>query len=219
MRGQFLVVDGCEGSGKSSNISAVKEFLESKGVKVHLTREPGGTPMAEEIREVVLKRRETEEVDPTTELLLMMAARNQHVEQLIKPLLKEGVWVLSDRFHSSSVAYQHAHGVDWDRIEALRQFALGDFKPDLTLLLDVPPEVSLARIDAGRGGATDRFEDEGVALYARVRDNYSRLAKEDPKHYRVIDANQSLEAVAGDITQAVGRHLDKVLSKQNQYEP
>jgi dTMP kinase len=199
--GRFISVEGGEGAGKSTNIAYARDLLLDAGISVVVTREPGGTPFAEEIRALLLKPR-TEPVADVTELLLMFAARVQHCEQLIKPALARGDWVLCDRFSDATLAYQGAgRGIDIERILALKSILLQGFEPDLTLLLDVPVASGLARI-ADRG-AKDRFETENEGFFTRVRNFYLQLAREQPGRFRVVDASQPIAVVQSAIRSAL----------------
>lgn len=197
MFGKFITIEGGEGVGKSTNIAFIQSQLESKGIQCLVTREPGGTPLAEEIREVLIKNRD-EIVVSETELLLMFAARAQHLHQKIMPALSEGKWVISDRFTDATYAYQSGgRGVLASKVGLLENFVQGDLRPDLTLLLDAPPEVGMARA-RGRG-QLDRFEEEKSAFFDRVRHNYLSRAMAEPKRFKVVDATQILSAVQRDI--------------------
>ncbi|HQY69287.1 MAG: dTMP kinase [Gammaproteobacteria bacterium] len=200
-RGRFISVEGGEGAGKSTNIEGVRARLHAAGLRVVVTREPGGTPLAEEIRQLLLAPRE-EGVCEDTELLLVFAARMQHVERVIKPALARGDWVISDRFTDATIAYQGAgRRMGVERIQALRRLLLGDFAPDLTLLLDVPVDSGMQRL-AGRG-APDRFEMEGREFFDRVRAAYLQLAAAEPARFRVIDAAGPLPDVQAAVAQAL----------------
>ncbi|MEO8309184.1 MAG: dTMP kinase [Pseudomonadota bacterium] len=199
-RGRFITFEGIEGAGKSSLMRTVAAALAAQegalptGRAIITTREPGGTSLAEDIRALVLGRRETG-MPPATELLLMFAARSAHVAQLIEPALARGDWVLCDRFTDASRAYQGGgRGVDTHSIEALARMAHPGLTPDLTLLLDLPPEVGLQRVRV-RGDAGDRFEDEALGFFARVRARYLELARHDPQRIRLLDATQSPDAL------------------------
>ena len=191
--GKFITVEGIEGVGKSSNIRCIAEYLENKGYHVVVTREPGGTPLAEEVRKILLK----EYPEPTlglTELLLLYAGRLQHVEQIIKPALQAGKWVVCDRFFDATFAYQGAgRGILMEKIQSLHQWALGDFVPDYTVVLDAPVDVAMARIQPHR--TLDRFEKEQVEFFERIREEYLNRAQSFPKRYYVINAAESLEEV------------------------
>lgn len=192
-RGLFITVEGGEGVGKSTNISFMQSILAEQGIEVVITREPGGTPLAEEIREVLLKNRE-EKVVSETELLLMFAARAQHLYQKIIPALEKGQWVISDRFTDATYAYQSGgRGVPAEKVALLENFVQGDIRPDITFLFDAPIEVGMAR--AQKRGALDRFEEEKNSFFKRVRDNYLQRAALEPKRFQIIDASQPLEAV------------------------
>ncbi|MCG3170326.1 MAG: Thymidylate kinase [Pseudomonadales bacterium] len=200
-RGRFITVEGGEGAGKSTNIACIAERLRAAGLRVRLTREPGGTPLAEEIRALLLATRD-EEVCGEAEVLLMFAARMQHVERVIRPALERGEWVLCDRFADASIAYQGAgRGLGMARVQALRDLLLGDFGPDLTLLLDLPVALGMRRVD-GRG-APDRFEREQAAFFERVRAGYHTLAAAEPQRFRVIDASRELPQVRAAVLAAI----------------
>ncbi len=188
-RGRFITLEGIEGAGKSSLQRALAETLTARGHVVCATREPGGTPLAEEIRGLALARREGG-MPPSTELLLMFAARAAHVAGRIEPALARGEWVLCDRFTDATRAYQGAgRGIDGASIEQLAQIAHPGLAPDLTLLLDLPPEEGLLRARQRNGGG-DRFEDEQVAFFTRVRAGYLALAVREPGRVRILDARE-----------------------------
>ncbi len=190
--GKFITFEGGEGAGKSTNILAAQEYLESQGVKAQLTREPGGTPLAEEIRSLLISKRE-ESVNELTELLLVFSARAQHLNNLIKPALAQGIWVLCDRFTDATYAYQGAgRGLSLEAIRTLEVLVQDNIRPDLTLLLDLDIEVGATR--ARNRGALDRFESLDAEFFSRVRDMYLQRAKSE-SYYKVVDANQSLENV------------------------
>ena len=205
MTGKFITVEGIEGVGKTTNIGYVQQALQSAGHAVVLTREPGGTPLGEAIRGLLLDPHHTG-MDPVCELQLMFAARAEHLARVIRPALAEDQWVLCDRFTDATYAYQGGgRGIDTTIIARLEQLVQGDFRPDLTLLLDVPVEVGLARA-SGRSDP-DRFEQEQVDFFERVRQVYLDMAAANPDRYRVIDAAQSLENVRQQLT-AVLADLD-----------
>jgi dTMP kinase len=209
-KGRFITVEGTEGVGKSTNMAFVKEWLEAKGHNVIHTREPGGTPFAEEIRELLLSKRE-ESVDSHTELLLMFAARCQHVYTKIQPALDSGTWVLCDRFTDASFAYQGAgRGLGFDKLKQLEQWALQGFKPDLTLMLDLPIELGLER--AQKRGPTDRFEEEKVEFFNKVRQGYLDIAAAEPERMKVIDARGTVDDVQAQIQKALDAFYQKVTS-------
>lgn len=193
MSGRFITVEGIEGVGKSTNLAFVQARLEALGQTVVLTREPGGTALGEAIRGLLLDHR-NDTMGDDTELLLMFAARAQHLAEVIRPAMALGHWVLCDRFTDATYAYQGGgRGVARARIAALEEWVQDGLRPDLTLLLDVPVEVGLAR--AGKRGALDRFERERADFFERVRAAYLALADNEPARFRVIDAGQPLEAV------------------------
>lgn len=200
MKGRFITIEGVEGVGKSTNISYIERFLEARDIKFVSTREPGGTALAERIRDVLLDKAESS-MDPMTELLLMFAARKQHTEELIKPALERGEWVICDRYTDSSYAYQGGgRGLDSKIISKVEKLTLGSFKPDLTIVLDLPVKKGLAR--AGNRGELDRFELESEKFFKRVRATFLARAKTH-KRYHVINASRSLSAVQGKIGAAL----------------
>ena len=192
-RGLFITLEGGEGAGKSTAIDYLQRRLGDAGVPVQATREPGGTPLGEDVRRVLLSVRDTP-VDPLAELLLIFAARSQHIQAVIQPALARGTWVLCDRFTDASYAYQ-AGGrqlpMQW--VQQLENLVQAGLRPDCTLLLDAPVETGLARA-RGRG-ELDRFEREELGFLQRVRETYLRLARESSGRYRVLNAEQSLEDV------------------------
>lgn len=193
MKGMFITVEGIEGVGKSTNMEFIHRQLQAAGRDVLVTREPGGTPLAEAIRALLLDPHYTG-MDTLCELQLVFAARAEHLAKVIRPALDAGQWVLCDRFTDATYAYQGGgRGVDTAIIARLEDLVQGGFRPDLTLLLDVPVATGLAR--ASQRGALDRFEQEQAAFFERVRQSYLELARHHPGRYRVIDASQPLEAV------------------------
>jgi dTMP kinase len=191
--GLFITLEGPEGAGKSTNREYLAERLRAEGIEVLLTREPGGTPLAERIREVLLTPGD-EVMNADTELLLVFAARAQHLAEVIRPALAKGVVVLCDRFTDSTYAYQGGgRGLSLERITTLETFVQGDLRPDLTLVFDLPVEVGLARASAR--GRLDRFELEGRVFFDAVRSAYLKRAEADPKRYRLVDAAQPLAQV------------------------
>jgi dTMP kinase len=192
-RGRFITVEGIEGVGKSTNLEFVRRWLTGKGKSLVVTREPGGTPLGEQIRGLLLDHRQRAMADDT-ELLLMFAARAQHLHEVIEPELAQGNWVLCDRFTDATYAYQGGgRGIDMARIAALEDWVQGARRPDLTLLLDVPVEIGLARVH--QRGERDRFEREQQTFFERVRQTYLGRARQEPQRYRVIDASVTLEEV------------------------
>ncbi len=196
-RGKFLTIEGTEGVGKTTNIAFIKQWLEDQGISYIATREPGGTPLAEEIRDLLLMPR-AESIDETCELLLMFAARAQHIAQVIEPALARGEWVLCDRFTDATYAYQGGgRGVDQQKIAELEQLVQGNLRPDLTLVLDIPVEKGLERARAR--GEMDRFELEKQNFFEKVRATYIARAMLSPDHYRIIDASLPLDQVKASI--------------------
>ena len=205
MNGQFITVEGGEGAGKSTNLALIKTLLEAAGKKVVMTREPGGTPLGETIRGVLLDAKQSR-MNSDTELLLMFAARAQHLDELIKPALAAGHSVLCDRFTDATYAYQGGgRGVSMARIAELEQFVQGDLRPDLTILLDLPVAQGMQR--AGERSAPDRFEQEQHDFFEKVRATYLERAKQQPQRYRVIDAGLDLEGVQQQIRQQLADYL------------
>ncbi|MCB4793872.1 dTMP kinase [Pseudomonas sp. NP21570] len=197
MKGLFVTLEGPEGAGKSTNREYLAERLRACGVDVVLTREPGGTPLAERIRELLLTPAD-EPMAVDTELLLVFAARAQHLAQVIRPALERGVVVLCDRFTDATYAYQGGgRGLSIERIAQLEAFVQGELRPDLTLIFDLPVEVGLAR--AAARGRLDRFEQEGLRFFESVRRAYLERAKAAPSRYRIIDAGQPLNVVQQDV--------------------
>ncbi len=197
MKGLFVTLEGPEGAGKSTNREYLAERLRARGVDVVLTREPGGTPLAERIRELLLTPAD-EPMAVDTELLLVFAARAQHLAQVIRPALERGAVVLCDRFTDATYAYQGGgRGLSIERIAQLEIFVQGELRPDLTLIFDLPVEIGLAR--AAARGRLDRFEQEGIRFFESVRRAYLDRAKAAPSRYRIIDAAQPLNTVQQDI--------------------
>ena len=193
MKGKFITLEGIEGVGKSTNMDFIHEQLLTAGKDVVVTREPGGTPLGEAIRGLLLDPEYTG-MDSTCELQLMFAARAEHLARVIRPALERGQWVLCDRFTDATYAYQGGgRGIDMDIIARLEDLVQGDFRPDMTLLLDVCVEVGLSR--ARKRGELDRFEQEQVVFFERVRQAYLDMAQTYPGRYRIIDASRPLTEV------------------------
>jgi dTMP kinase len=208
MKGFFITVEGIEGVGKSTHIETIRAWLSGRGRKVVVTREPGGTPLAERIRELVL-RPQGEGVGAVSELLLMFAARSVHLDNLVRPALAGGAVVVCDRFTDATYAYQGTgRGIADAEIAGLERLVQGALRPDLTLLLDAPAEVGLARA-AGRAGqaGTDRFEAEQVEFFRRVREKYLDRARAEPARVEVVDATRTATEVAATIQGILGRRL------------
>jgi len=199
----FITLEGSEGSGKSTNLTHIRNYLQQQGITLIETREPGGTPVGEAIRSLLLDSRNTSMVSDT-ELLLMFAARAQHLAELIIPALERGEWVLCDRFTDATYAYQGwGRGISQQRIAELETWVQGSLRPDYTLYLDVPVEVGLARASAR--GEPDRFEREKTEFFERVRDGYLEQARRESERYRIIDASRPLAEVQS--------HLEQVLDQ------
>ena len=201
MKGKFITVEGIEGVGKSTNIAFIGQQLAASGKDVLVTREPGGTPLGEAIRGLLLNPEYTG-MSPDCELQLMFAARAEHLARVIKPAMEAGQWVLCDRFTDATWAYQGGgRGLDAAKIAALEDLVQGDFRPDITLLLDVPVEIGLER--ARKRGTLDRFEQETVDFFERVRQAYLVMAGKQDGRFRVIDASQPLEAVQNQLKEVL----------------
>ncbi len=195
--GKFITLEGTEGVGKTTNLEFMKEWLTEAGITFTVSREPGGTPLAEELREMLLQKRE-EPVDATAELMMIFAARAQHLNQVIRPALARGEWVLCDRFTDATYAYQGAgRGLSTEVIESLESLVQKELRPDLTVVLDIDVETGLQR--AGQRAELDRFESEAVEFFHRVRAGYQARVAAAPQRYRVINAGQTLPEVQHDI--------------------
>jgi dTMP kinase len=187
---KFITFEGVDGAGKSTHLAWFADALRQRGLDVVVTREPGGTPLGERLREILLNQ----PMSIGTEALLMFAARLEHIEQVIKPALHAGKWVISDRFSDASFAYQGGgRGMDWEKLHQLEQWVHPDLQPDLTLFFDVPVEVARQRLS--NNVSLDRFEQEQSDFFERVRAGYHRRVQENPQRYAVIDAAQTLDSV------------------------
>lgn len=206
MLGKFISIEGIEGAGKSTQIDFIKHYLAAQGKTVIMTREPGGTVLGEEIRQVLLKPRDGG-MDENTELLLMFAARAEHLAQVIQPALARGDWVVSDRFVEATFAYQGGgRGIEHVRIQIISDWVLQGLKTDLTLWFDVAVETGLSRVAARKQGH-DRFEREKVTFFEKVRTNYAAQAEAEPERIKRIDASQSVE----EVEISVRKQLDDLL--------
>ncbi len=208
MQGRFITFEGGEGAGKSTQIARAAAWLQGRGVETVVTREPGGTPRAERLREMLLER-VAEPMPRSCELLLMFASRATHLENLVLPAMRRGAWVLCDRFTDATYAYQGGgRGLPTAQIDALVQIVHADLLPDLTILLDLPVESGLARArDRNGADGPDRFETEQRGFFERVRETYLELAQREPARFRVVDASATVEAV----TVAVCADLERLL--------
>lgn len=205
MHGKFITIEGTEGVGKTTNIEFIQAWLNSRKLDFVSTREPGGTPLAEQIRELLLTPRK-EKVSNSAELLLMFAGRAQHLDHVILPAIQSGRWVLCDRFTDATYAYQgYGRGMDKALIAQLEQLVQADLRPNLTLILDIPVEIGLKR--ANQRSTPDRFEREQIEFFERVRQGYLSIATESPERCVVIDASQPLEDVQRDIAEALNDFL------------
>ncbi|MDG4553171.1 MAG: dTMP kinase [Candidatus Competibacter sp.] len=207
MLGRFVTVDGGEGAGKTTQIAFMRAYLERRGCRVMATREPGGTPLGEEIRALLLGHRHGG-MTLTAETLLMFAARAEHVEQVIRPALAAGCWVLCDRFTDATYAYQGGgRGLSLERIAVLEEWVQGTLRPDLTLLLDLPVPTGLTR--AGKRGPADRFEREEVEFFERARAVYLKRASHDPGRCRIVDASRPIEIVRTEVETVLAEWLER----------
>lgn len=206
MSGRFVTVDGGEGAGKTTQMGFMREYLERRGCRVVVTREPGGTSLGEEIRGLLLGHRDGG-MTLAAETLLMFSARAEHLERVIRPALAAGYWVLCDRFTDATYAYQGGgRGLPLERIAVLEEWVQGTLRPDLTLLLDLPVATGLAR--AGRRSMADRFEREDVDFFERVRAIYLERAAREPDRCRVVDASQSVEVVRAEVETMLAEWLE-----------
>ena len=198
MHGKFITLEGMDGAGKSTHIPNIVAQLEHAGIEVVSTREPGGTKLGEQLRALLLH----DQMHPETETLLMFAARREHIAKVIVPALARGAYVLSDRFTDATYAYQcGGKGVASDKIQQLERWVQGDLQPNLTILFDVPVEVSLARLVSAR--EPDKFEREDAVFFEKLRTTYLARAAENPQRFHVINANQSLEIVKLEVNKIV----------------
>ena len=205
--GCFITVEGGEGAGKTTQLAFMRAYLEQAGCRVTLTREPGGTPLGEEIRALLLGHRH-DGMALTTETLLMFAARAEHLERVIRPALAAGHWVLCDRFTDATYAYQGGgRGLPAQRIAILEDWAQGALRPDLTLVFDLPVEMGLERV--GRRGAADRFEREEKAFFERIRAVYLDRARRHPDRYRIVNADRPVEAVRAEVETILAGWLER----------
>ena len=206
VRGKFITVEGSEGVGKSTNVDFLAAAIKDHGYEVICTREPGGTPIAERIRQILLEHGE-EPLPDIAELLLFFASRSLHISNKIRPALEAGKWVICDRFTDASRAYQGAgRGLDMQRINLLADWVQDDLQPDMTLLLDAPAEIGMQR--AQQRGETDRLESEQISFYERVRAGYLTLAEANPGRYRVVDAARPLQ----EVQVSIGAVLEQIFS-------
>ena len=204
MQAKFITLDGIDGSGKSTHLATIKNWFEQQQLPVLFTREPGGTAIGEALREILLNP--ATQASLRTETLLMFAARQQHLEEVILPALQQGISVVSDRFTDATFAYQGGgRGVPFADIETLENWVQGSLRPDLTLILDVPLEVSMERINRSR--EKDRFEQEQADFFTRVRAAYLQRAQAAPQHYAIIDSNRELTEVQVEIETILRQHF------------
>ena len=208
--GKFITFEGPEGAGKSTQLKLCAEYLRSKNMEVITTREPGGTPLAEQLRGILKTHSGDEKLHPETELLLMEAARSQHMRELILPALERGCTVLCDRFYDSTSAYQGAaRGLDKKYIDILNAFAVGECHPDLTFLLDISPERGFARAEKRpeTQGCVDRFEEAGLDFHRKVRQGFHDIAAADPQRVKTIDADRPADVISAEIRGIVNESL------------
>lgn len=207
MNGKFISIEGIEGAGKSTQLAFIAGYLRDKGIDVLMTREPGGTQLGEQIRALLLTPRDEKMVDDA-ELLLMFAARVQHIQQKILPALNNGQWVVSDRFVDATFAYQGGgRGIEFERIQSLAEWSLQGVNTDLTFLFDLPVAVGQQRVSS-RGNAKDRFEQEKHSFFDKVRQRYLQVANAEPERVKIIDAAEPV----GNIQKQLKSHLDQLLT-------
>ncbi|MBL4647361.1 MAG: dTMP kinase [Gammaproteobacteria bacterium] len=206
-RGKFISVEGIEGVGKSTYMPVIADYLQQQQIKVVVTREPGGTVFADKIRALLLDNHQ-EVIHADTELLLMFAARAQHIAEVIKPALMAGQWVVSDRFSDASYAYQGAgRGINKQRIQALEHWVQGSLRPDMTLLFDAPIDVALQRMQ--QRGKLDRIESEGKDFFQRIRDAYLAMSQIEPERFFVLDTRQSINNIKQQLIKLLQNYLQK----------
>jgi len=207
MTGRFITIEGVEGAGKSTCMSLAAAEIEKCGKRLLQTREPGGTKLGEDLRKLLLGHRHHGMADDT-ELLLMFAARAEHIQRKIRPALHAGQWVLCDRFTDATYAYQGAgRGLSLQRIAQLEDWVQGTLRPDLTILMDLPVDMGMER--AGKRSAPDRFESETLEFFQRIRRGYLDIARQEPARVKVIDASRSLAEVSADVVQTIGHFIDE----------
>jgi dTMP kinase len=209
-RGLLITFEGGEGGGKSTQIAALKTRLEAAGHDVIQTREPGGTPLGEFVRNLLQHDAAGQDMSPEAELLLFAASRAQHVRELIAPAIATGKIVLCDRFLDSTTVYQGvARAIDSQQVEAINQFAVGETQPELTILIDLPPEIGLARVHARSDGKLDRIEQEAIEFFQAVRQGYLDLSATNPKRFVVLDGSRSIETMSEEIWETVSTRILK----------
>lgn len=207
MNGKFISIEGIEGAGKSTQISFIRTFLEEQGKRVVVTREPGGTDLGEQIRELLLMPREGG-MSEDAELLLMFAARAEHIHQVIKPALERGDWVISDRFVDATFAYQGGgRGIPQERIQQVSDWTLNGLQTDLTLLFDLPVELGQSRV-AKRQQEKDRFEQEKATFFEKIRQCYLQRAAAEPERMKIIDASHDIDAIQMQLTSILTKMLN-----------
>ncbi|MDC0182540.1 dTMP kinase [Nitrosomonadales bacterium] len=201
MKPKFITLEGVDGAGKSTHIQFIKKYFIEKDLNYVFTREPGGTILGEKLREILLYN----QMEPETESLLMFAARNEHVHEIIEPNLNKGINVISDRFTDATYAYQSGgKNVEIDKITVLKDWVHKNLQPDLTFLFDLPVEISISRLKTN--GNLDKFENEGLSFHKKIRNSYLNLAKKEPNRFKVIDSSQNINKVQDEINLI----LDKV---------
>lgn len=206
MAGCFITLDGIDGAGKSTHLAFIREWLQAQGIDALFTREPGGTPLGESLREILLDP--VQQPSPDTETLLMFAARAQHLHEVIRPALAAGRWVVSDRFTDATFAYQcGGRGIPIEKVALLENWVQGQLRPDMTIILDVPLSVSLARLEKSRD--KDRFEQEPAEFFTRVRDVYLARAAADPSRYTVVHSDRELDTVKQEIADILSHCLQQ----------
>lgn len=196
MKGRFITIEGIDGAGKSTQVDVIENTLRARGIEVIRTREPGGTPLSETIRQQLL----SVSMDPSTETLLFFAARAEHLAKVIRPALERGAWVLSDRFTDATYAYQvGGRGFPAEKVEALEVWTHGDLQPDCTILFDVAPEVAAQRLVAAR--QLDRFEKENLDFFTRVRNAYLTRARQNPERFLIVNTDRDREVISKELSE------------------
>ncbi len=207
-KGKLVTLEGGEGAGKTTALKSICQILDSWGVEYICTREPGGDEIAEKIRDILLN---SEYLHPKTELLLMFASRNEHIENVIKPSLEKGVWVISDRYVDASYAYQGGgRELGYENVKWLDDYIVADVQADLTLLMDIDPEIGMQRVKS-RGTAVDRIEQEPMTFFNKIAETYRFKAEQNKHRYAVIDASLSINLVGDQIHQAFNQHKQRLL--------
>ncbi len=215
-RGIFITFEGIEGSGKSTQIRELRDFLQASGHTVISTREPGGTPLADRIRDLLLSHH-SEKVSEKSEIFLYLASRSQHIASVVKPALYQGITVLCDRFFDATLAYQgYGRGLDIDFLHKLNRYATEGISPDLTILLDIPAETGIKRISQNPERTLDRLESENLSFHERVRRGYLQIASSEPERFMIVDGSSSQEKISHQIREEVTRRFNLTRGKNRE---